>query len=69
MTEDLQGGKQADGSPTSAAAGSQIPDNSGGSQDASPASSQGQGDVQRENYIPRERFDQVLESSKAWKEK
>lgn len=69
MAEENQGGKQADGSPTPAVAGNQIPD-SGGSQGASPASSQGQGDAQkREDYIPRERFDQVLESSKALERK
>ena len=70
MSDELQGGKQADGSPTPAVAGNQIPDSTGGSQDASPVSSHGQGDAQkREDYIPRERFDQVLESSKALERK
>ena len=65
MADELQGGKQADGSPTPAAAGSQIPDNSGGSSTGgspSPSNDQGNG---RSEFIPRERFDQVLESTRA----
>ena len=65
MDDELQGGKQADESPASAAAGSQIPGSTGGTKDASPASSQDQGDDQkRSEFIPRERFDQILESAK-----
>ena len=65
MPEDLQqGGKQADVSPAPAAAGSQIPDNSGGSKDESP-SSKDQKVEQRSEFIPRERFDQVLETTRA----
>ena len=66
MAEDLQGGKQADGSPTPAAAGSLIPDNSGGNTGGSPSPSTDQGNgQQRSEFIPRERFDQVLETTKA----
>ena len=66
MAEDLQGGKPADASPAPAAAGSQTPDNSGGSTGGSPSPStdQTQGQ-QRSEFIPRERFDQVLETTRA----
>lgn len=65
MAEELQGGKQADGSPTSTAAGSQIPDNSGGSTGGSPSPSNDHSNgQQRSEFIPRERFDQVLETTK-----
>ena len=62
MSDELQGGKQLDASPASGASGSQTPD-SGGNQGASPVPSQDGG--QRSEFIPRERFDQVLETTKA----
>jgi len=62
MSDELQGGKQPDASPASGAPGSQTPD-SGGNQGASPVPSQDGG--QRSEFIPRERFDQVLETTKA----
>lgn len=66
MAEELQGGKQADASPAPAAAGSQTPDNSGGSTGGSPSPSTDQGNgQQRSEFIPRERFDQVLETQRA----
>ena len=66
MAEELQGGKQADVSPTPAAAGSLTPDNSGGNTGGSPSPSTDQGNgQQRSEFIPRERFDQVLETTKA----
>ena len=65
MLDDKEGGNQVSGSPPDAAAGSQTPDKSGGIPDVSPASTQGQGEGQRSEFIPRERFDQVLETAKA----
>lgn len=66
MAEELQGGKQAVASPAPAAAGSQIPDNTGGNTGGSPSPSNDQGNgQQRSEFIPRERFDQVLETTKA----
>src|SRR3972149_3887639 len=59
--EEPQGGKQPETPPASGAAGSQTPD-TGGKTDASPASQDGQ---QRSEFIPRERFDQVLEAQRA----
>ena len=66
MAEELQGGKQADASPAPAAAGSQTPDLTGGNTGGSPSPSSDQGNgQQRSEFIPRERFDQVLESTRA----
>src|SRR3990172_7975495 len=65
MLVEKEGGNQVSGSPRDAAAGSQTPDKSGGIPDVSPASTQGQGEGQRSEFIPRERFDQVLETAKA----
>src|SRR3990167_7916675 len=65
MLDDKEGGNQVSGSPPDAAAGSQTPGNSGGIPDVSPASTHGQGEGQRSEFIPRERFDQVLETAKA----
>ena len=59
--EEPQGGKQPETPPASGAAGSLTPD-TGGKIDASPASQDGQ---QRSEFIPRERFDQVLEAQRA----
>jgi len=59
--EEPQGGKQPETPPASGAAGSLTPD-TGGKTDASPASQDGQ---QRSEFIPRERFDQVLEAQRA----
>src|SRR3972149_10118375 len=59
--EEPQGGKQPETPPASGAAGSQTPD-TGGKTDASPVSQDGQ---QRSEFIPRERFDQVLEAQRA----
>lgn len=66
MAEETQGGKSPDGSPTSGMAGGVTPaEGSGGKKDVSPASTQGQGEAQkREEFIPRERFDQVLETAR-----
>lgn len=58
MAEELQGGKSPDVSPASGAVGDVTP-NTGGNPDVSPASKD------RSEFIPRERFDQVLESTKA----
>src|SRR3990170_1756050 len=59
--EEPQGGKQPETPPASGAAGSLTPD-TGGKIDASPASQDNQ---QRSEFIPRERFDQVLEAQRA----
>jgi len=59
--EEPQGGKQPETPPASGAAGSLTPD-TGGTIVVTPATQDGQ---QRSEFIPRERFDQVLEAQRA----